>query len=332
VKAEKLNYEPSLDGIRAFAVLGVVLAHGLPGPYYIPGGGIGVDVFFVLSGFLITRIIAAEIDASGSIDLKHFYLRRFLRLTPALALLLFAELTFELLTSSNAADHVRAALISGTYLMNWNRAFQWWPRGHLGHTWSLAMEEQFYLIWPALLIVIFHRRPIIWLALIIAFVLTWRSYLVLHGASVERIYNGFDTHSDSLFIGCALGLMPPIKSIRRYCLLWSPLPLAALIFVLMFYNLNAWYETAASAATAWIIIAALHDGWMKRFLSHPVLVYTGKISYEWYLWHYPVLMAGTNYFGDEPGVALTFGFLAYPVAALSHHFVGLPFLHLKARY
>jgi peptidoglycan/LPS O-acetylase OafA/YrhL len=220
-----LKYEPALDGLRAFAVTGVVLAHALPGSRYIPGGGIGVDVFFVLSGFLITRILAREISVTGSIDFKLFYMRRLLRLTPPLAFLLLTELAFEFLTSSDFATHEKAALMSASYLMNWNRAFNWWPQGNLGHTWSLAIEEQFYLIWPALLIFIYPRRPIRWLSVIIVMVLAWRTYLIHQGASIDRIYNGFDTHSDSLFIGCAVGLFLPSATFSRFCLRWGGCPL-----------------------------------------------------------------------------------------------------------
>jgi peptidoglycan/LPS O-acetylase OafA/YrhL len=163
-------------------------------------------------------------------------------------------------------------------------------------------------------------------------VLAWRTYMVDHGSSIDRIYNGFDTHSDSLFVGCAVDLFSPTKTFTRYCLKWAAIPCAALILIVHYFDLNPWYETAASVATAWIIIAATQDGWLKTFLSCPVLVYTGKRSCEWYLWHLPILIAGTAYFGPGRWTALALGALSYPVAASSYHFIGLPFLRLKTSY
>ncbi len=197
------RYEPSLDGMRAVAVTCVVAFHAT---HWLPGGWAGVDVFFVLSGFLITSLLAQEIEASGSIDLGSFYLRRALRLVPALTVMLLASLAVAVLLPSRTLEDVRAIGLAGTYLMNWNRAFALFPQAWLGHTWSLAMEEQFYLLWPAILLLIRARRPVTLISALVVLVTVWRLVLVLSGAPAERTYNGFDTHADGLLIGSALAL------------------------------------------------------------------------------------------------------------------------------
>jgi peptidoglycan/LPS O-acetylase OafA/YrhL len=138
---------PALDGVRGVAVLAVFASHaGIPG---FSLGGMGVDAFFVLSGYLITSILLAEIARTGSISLPKFYLRRIKRLTPALLTLtvLYAILAPFVWVERSAAEHAGLSALSFFYLMDYARAF-WVGHSPLVHTWSLAVEEHFYLVWP----------------------------------------------------------------------------------------------------------------------------------------------------------------------------------------
>jgi len=206
-----LGYKPALDGLRALAVLPVLLFHGgVPGFQW---GYIGVDVFFVISGYLITDTLLKEQAETGCISLLGFYRRRALRLLPALALVCLAVLLFMGLVANSWNQAWREIAIVAFYAGNWTRALGTGLPQYLGHTWSLAIEEQFYIRWPALLLAILALNPTIIsslrliLALVIA-VTCWRIFLALYGASADRLYNGTDTRADALLIGAALAFFP----------------------------------------------------------------------------------------------------------------------------
>lgn len=146
-------------------------------------------------------MLANELSAAGKIDYRNFYIRRILRLWPPLAVFLFVVVLKISLSEGQKTASFEAVAVSAVYLMNWSRAFIWWEQYKLGHTWSLAMEEQLYLLWPALLTLIFARRAICCIFGLIVVMVTWRCFLALNGADPERTYNGFDTHGDALLIG-----------------------------------------------------------------------------------------------------------------------------------
>ena len=334
-----LGYEPALDGLRAIAIAATIIVHVgffLPGGLaaLFPGGWIGVDIFFVLSGFLITRLLADEMRRNGRISLKRFYIRRVLRLFPAYAVLLLADIAFSIFVLHDTTVY-KAAMLSVGYVMNWNRAFDWFPQASLGHTWSLSMEEQFYIVWPGLFILLKPRRPLVWLLGALAAMVAWRSYLVLGGAGTERTYNGFDTHADTLLIGCALALARPGERVRQVAARFVFVPVAALVAVLLGLNYRDPFIqtvgfTLAGLATAWTILAAMQPGWLRRALSVRPLTYTGKISYGLYLWHAPIMMLGAKFIHGYPSLLLIP--LSYGIAALSYAYAEKPFLRLKARF
>jgi peptidoglycan/LPS O-acetylase OafA/YrhL len=327
------NYDPALDGLRCVAIIAAVMFHASENLF--PGGWMGVDIFFVLSGYLITRILAGEIDDCGQIGYRLFYIRRFLRLTPALWCLLGLELLC-IVANGNWRSGIWAASMTAGYLMNWNRAFVWGAQDILGHTWSLAIEEQFYLVWPITLAFIRPRRPRAWLLTGIMTVITWRSYLVVTGVDPGRTYNGFDTHCDGLLIGCYLALTPLHPRVLRVLAKWAVAPIVFLLAVILGLNLRMpLVETGGltfvALCAAWLLLASSQNGWLRRFLCQRTMVYTGRISYSLYIWHYPILLLGAKHLLFD-GARFLLVAASYFVAVASFHFIEQPFLRLKSRF
>src|SRR5215212_7555337 len=228
-KGVRLPYLPGLDGLRALAVIAVLLYHdGLP---WIPGGFLGVEVFFVLSGYLITSLLLAEWRAEGSVDLKVFWLRRARRLLPALYLLVVVTLSCAVLFLPEEVAGLRSdALAAFGYATNWYLIF-----GHesyfeavgrpslLKHLWSLAVEEQFYLVWPVLFWVSIsfgatrwrHRRVFVGALGGAALSVLLLAVLYVPGADPSRLYYGTDTRAAGLLIGAALALVWTPGATRR---------------------------------------------------------------------------------------------------------------------
>ncbi|MCM3926303.1 acyltransferase, partial [Frankia sp. AiPs1] len=201
---------PALDGVRALAVLCVLVFH----MDSLPGGYLGVDVFFVLSGFLITGQLLAERDRTGGVSLGRFYLRRAYRLLPAFWVLALVGLTAVVLlgigTAGERSEFLDSLAASALYVNNYFQVVrQSTGAGWLGHTWSLSLEEQFYLLWPLVLVAlcrwpwVARRLPVVLLGGA-AGVALWRNALVTSGAPGTRTYFALDTRADALLVGCAL--------------------------------------------------------------------------------------------------------------------------------
>lgn len=305
----RLGHRPGLDGLRGVAVLMVLAVHSAG--RYFPGGALGVDVFFVLSGFLISRVLMEERAATGLVSLRSFYARRGLRLLPALLLvLLFVAVASRLLASVgkvrqlvNWWDLIGPLL----YVQNWVRIAYFDTPMLMAHAWSLAVEEQFYLVWPLVLIVVLHRTtvPVVvarWLCAAIfvaALVMVMRSVL---GASMVALYYGSESVGSLMLLTGAVVAFWFEQSDGRACRLqrivsWACVPAAALIGTLgltvrvekaCFLYLGGWLVVAAAVAI--VLVAALDDSSLTGQLLavHP-LRWVGKISYGLYLWHFPLL-------------------------------------------
>lgn len=326
-----MRYNPSLDGLRAVAVGLVMASHFSWGR--LPGGWVGVSLFFVLSGYLITKILVGELDTSGKLDLKRFYLKRFIRLTPALALVVAASLLIAAFTGK-LSDASEAALWSGLYAMNFIRAFSLGQEAALGHTWSLAIEEQFYLLWPLALLIIPQGSRVKALATAILGLVAWRFYLWADGAELVRIYNGLDTRADALLIGCLLAMTDHAIPYRR----WMP---AGAIAVLLACYLPlhpgatlTWICAlfAAALTSAALIKFAAVDGWAHGVLTLKPLVFFGKISYGLYLWHYMLLIsfAHLQTHGNRLFYVVAICVASVALAVLSYYLVEQPFMRLKS--
>jgi peptidoglycan/LPS O-acetylase OafA/YrhL len=295
----RLGYRPGLDGLRAIAVSMVFAAH-LEIPF-TSGGGIGVDIFFVLSGFLITSLLLEERRSYGRVDHFAFYRRRALRLFPALAVLV--PIVAIISRVAPTVDPHTADLTLGgipwvlLYVANWARATGT-QLGLFGHTWSLAIEEQFYLIWPLVLWVLVgsarrYRRALAVSLVAIVCVVALRSFLWISGAGIDRTYNGSDMRADALLVGCVLALARHEGVNTRVPAAVVVAAAAFLLVVLATAGPQSAFLymgglTLVAGAAAVIILGVLQ---YPRLLTAAPLVWLGRISYGVYLWHYPIIVA-----------------------------------------
>jgi peptidoglycan/LPS O-acetylase OafA/YrhL len=324
--ATGLRYRPGLDGVRAVAVLAVLLYHGQVG--WARGGFVGVDIFFVLSGFLITGLLVAEWQRWGSIDVRQFWLRRARRLLPALFLVLVAvSLGAATIASPAERGALRGdALATLGYIANWRFVFdhqsyfaQYDEPSPLRHMWSLGIEEQFYLIFPLLLVALLalglRRR-----ALAVAFGVGAAASAALAaamftpGTDPSRVYYGTDTRLEALLVGAVAALLARERTETRPAAYVSvagrlvPLPgrrsaglfgLAGLAVVVIAARDTAdWlyrggFLLVALLAVLVVVAAADDRSTTARLLSWEPLRRIGLVSYGLYLWHWPVYVVLT---------------------------------------
>lgn len=310
-----LDYQPALDGIRALAVAAVLAYHaGLP---WARGGFLGVDAFFVLSGYLITSLLLLEQRTRGRIDLVAFWARRARRLLPALFLLLCGVAVYALvLAEPEEIARLRAdGLATIGYVANWRPIFagesyfeQFAVPSALRHTWSLAIEEQWYLMWPPLLLGLLCLRRVRGLLLIAPLVMLAASALLMAGlhdpSDPSRVYFGTDTRAQSLLVGAVLAVLlangQALRPFARYALEGLAV-LCAVYLGWKWATLSGDSESLYQGgflllglAVAVIITAAVQPrGIVRGALSLAPLRGLGIISYGVYLWHWPVYLVLT---------------------------------------
>ncbi|HEX3652032.1 MAG TPA: acyltransferase [Rhizomicrobium sp.] len=316
---------PALDGLRAVAVGLVLLSHSR-----VPGfheAGIGVDIFFVLSGYLITSLLTREIEQTGKLALLKFYVRRLRRLTPPLLLLAIAYLAFApaVWPERTAAQHASYVLAAVTYLMDFVRSGRPWFANPLEHTWSLAVEEHFYMLWPlALLGLRFLPRRFLFPALLTgcAVATLWRcAGLYLYGW--ETAYFRFDFRLSGLLLGAALSVVPNVGKPVRFVL--YAVALGVVVVSMVYLQTALVLCTFAEAVAALTILAVLQGEAWTSWLAYPVLVYVGRVSYGFYLFHYPLTWWLTDHV-PWPVTLLFAGGGGLLLASLSYHFVERPVL------
>ena len=351
-----MGYLPGLDGLRAIAIIGVLLYHA--GLDWVPGGFLGVDVFFVLSGFLITSLILEEYDRSGRVDFRRFYLGRARRLLPAVVLLLVVVGAAVLLFYRDALSAFREdALATILYLNNWwyialdQSYFESMGRPPLlKHLWSLAVEEQFYLIWPAIALFLVRRggRPLVRRVAIVVAVLStaWMAFLAIRGgypvdADPSRAYFGTDSHSMGLLVGAALAtvwrpgrLNASLPSAPRTIVTGIGVAMLGVIFGFYFLvgEFTPWLYRggflALAVFTAVLIAAVTHPASpLGQLLGVGVLRYLGRRSYGIYLWHWPVFMVtrpGIDVPWSEPVAFVARMAITLAIAEASYRLVEMP--------
>lgn len=314
----RLGYVPPLDGLRGIAILLVIAFHFTGQPF---GGGYGVDLFFVLSGFLITTLLLEERDATGRVSLGNFYVRRARRLFPALAALLCAYLVYNAILGRNAfatvADY--GLYFGNIYFVVSHKA----DNTGLGHLWSLAQEEQFYLLWPCVLLIVARaRRPVYLITALVLALVAYRFALILHGADMNRLYRAPDTHSEGLLLGAGLAFL---RQRGFGAGEWAgKLGLALTIPPLLAGDWEIGLPIFELGAVL-LVAAAVGDTDIARGLSARPFVWLGTLSYSLYLWHFPVLWA---FDANNRLVALAVTFL---LAWLSYRYVEQPFRRRRTR-
>lgn len=344
-----LGYVASLDGARGLMTLGVLVAHIHYSLY--PGSIIFMDTFFMMSAYLITALLLKDWGRHGTLRFWNFYTRRFLRLFPALALLLLVFGAVVVLFLDNKSGHGFEIASAFFYFSNWTRAFGVEVPGYLGHTWSLSIEEQFYAVWPLCLLLLLRRYGVttgVAIGLLVCAVLVslWRFWLAQSGAPVYRMYNGFDTRADSLLLGCMLAFVLHEKDSPSRALLsrhaWWLVPAVSVIMFALGLKMNYedvdfyryWQSICLVLSVLFCAgLIAGKDTVAHRFFELPILVYLGKICYGLYLWHVPVfLIMRLNLKLGEAwewtvGVAMTL-----LLASLSHFLVEQKALALRHKF
>lgn len=316
------SYRPDIDGLRAIAVLAVVLHHAFP--EYVRGGFVGVDVFFVLSGYLISSIILSGLE-KGNFSFADFYVRRVKRIFPALIAVLVTTLVigWGLLIPNEFKQLGKHALAGSAFVSNF--AF-WFEVGYfdasatskpLLHLWSLAIEEQFYILWPFTLYALHRwgRNTIRWILVFLVISLVFNLWLVRHDLNAA-FYNPLARFWEML-MGATLAAMH-VKKIMASDLLpktwrWPSFvghqlltTLGTLMLAAVLIRLNpecrfpGWWAFIATLGTCFIIAAGKH-GWFNRYvLSSKPMVWVGLISYPLYLWHWPLLSFAHIRNGAQP--------------------------------
>jgi peptidoglycan/LPS O-acetylase OafA/YrhL len=343
-------YNPGLDGIRAIAVVGVIAYHLNFG--WASGGLLGVGVFFVLSGYLITDLLVAEYRRLQKIHLGLFWLRRARRLLPALLVMLFVVVVWATLFDRSQLGGLRTNLLPGIfYISNWWFIYhhvsyfaRFGPPSPLGHLWSLAVEEQFYLFWPLILLAALRwvkdKRVIIAGILAVA-AASALEMAILYSPVTDptRVYDGTDTRAFALLIGAALALVwprgrsfgPISPGARRYLEL---IGVVSLLGIAALY----WHTSQADAfiyrggmvvlsvLTALVIAVCVHPGArLSEWLGVQPLRWIGERSYAIYLWQFPVIILSTRQnAGPSYGRAALQVAAIFIVSGLSWHFIEQP--------
>lgn len=353
-KDSHFPYMPGIDAMRALAVLAVFGYHA--GLDWVPGGFLGVDVFFVISGYLITSLLLREFRSTDHIALGRFWLRRARRLLPAVGVLIAVAMIVSAIAEPDKIDTIRGDAISSLfYFANWHfiyehtSYFEQFGRPSLfTHLWSLSVEEQFYLFWPLVFAAgmkIFGRGRLLLGVLagaVASVALAWILFDPGHDAS--RIYYGTDTHAVGLLAGVALAMVwspVQLRTHKSFGPLVGPILDAVGVVALGYlilsfvhvhdYDLALWHGGYAwiAIATALLLAAVAHPAArLGGILGQPALLWLGLRSYSFYLWHWPVLVM------TRPGVDINLprGILiplqllaCLALADLSYRFVELPF-------
>ncbi|KXZ17872.1 peptidoglycan O-acetyltransferase [Bacillus nakamurai] len=352
-KTQHRRYIPGLDGLRAFAVLAVIAYH--LNFNWADGGFIGVDIFFVLSGYLITSIILPAQGNDITLDFRDFWVRRIRRLLPAAYLMIITTVIWVVLFNQELLHTVRGDAVSSLfYISNWWFIFHklsyfdsFGSPSPLKNLWSLAIEEQFYIIWPFILLAGMYicktrarlAAAVMFLALCSAVMM---SIMYVPGGDPSRVYYGTDTRSFELLIGCSLALVWPMKRLSskrlpsslKHSLRGTELAAFAVLLV-CFVSVDE-YEPflyrggmlLISITAAVLIACVCHpSSFLGHVLSWKPLRWIGTRSYGIYLWHYPVIVLSTPvqeignpvYWHDAIKIAATF-----ILAELSYHFLEKP--------
>ncbi|MBK3914615.1 acyltransferase family protein [Listeria ivanovii] len=346
------KYVPSIDGLRALAVIAVIAYH--LNFSWAKGGFIGVDIFFVLSGYLITNILLTQWEKTQTLQLKQFWLRRFRRLIPAVYIMIVVVVIYSVLFHPEILKNLRGdAIASFFYVSNWWFIFHnvsyfdsFGLPSPLKNLWSLAIEEQFYLIWPAFLLVFLRwvKNPKLLLKIVIGLGLLsaiWMTILYDPGTDPSRVYYGTDTRAFDLLAGCALAFVWPFNRLSPVVPKKSKavLNIAGTLSILLFLVFTAFVsEYQPFLYRGGLLFVAIIGVTMIATISHPAsylskifsfkpLRWIGTRSYGIYLWHYPIITLTTPVFEvGQPNIwrAILQVAATFIIAELSFRFIETP--------
>lgn len=342
------TYKPALDGLRGAAILGVLVFH----TGQLPGGFLGVDLFFVLSGYLITGLLLREVASTGRVSLVAFWGRRARRLMPALVTMLVVVTL--VVWASASADLVRSTLADGPWVqaqvMNWHllaESASYWDRFGaervFEHLWSIAVEEQFYVVWPLVVLLVARRgrstvAVVSWIAVGVSAASLVLMIALADPADPTRVYIGTDTRAFSLLLGAVVAAEPVRHAIVRLVGRAAGVVAAALAigiaatWVLVsgveapFLFAGGLFVHSAAAAVLIALCAEAPGLRVARAFSWRPLRYVGLVSYSVYLWHWPVIVLLAEAAPDLSGWVLTAAVtsVSVAVAVASKHLVEDP--------
>lgn len=354
---KKRRYITGLDGIRAIAVI-MVLAYHLKLALF-KSGFLGVTVFFVLSGYLITGILISEVEEEGTIDLKNFWLRRIRRLVPAVmsmavVIIFVSAVVNRIIFTKGCKDFLASVLGFNNWWQIFNKVSYFEAAGvpsPFTHCWSLAIETQFYLIYPLILLGIYKlvksrgegraKRGLLFagVTLLLALISVILMIVLFNPQQdASRVYYGTDTRAFSLLFGALLAILWEYRMVPRRLSASVNMVLGSVSFAVLLVmtiaingSSNFWYrggQFVGTILTVLVIYTVLgRKTWLSRFLSNPVLKWIGDRSYSIYLWHYPIILLISKGIKASWWITLIEIVLSVVLAELSYRFIETPIRH-----
>lgn len=354
---KKRRYITGLDGIRAIAVI-MVLAYHLKLALF-KSGFLGVTVLFVLSGYLITGILISEVEEEGTIDLKNFWLRRIRRLVPAVmsmavVIIFVSAVVNRVIFTKGCKDFLASVLGFNNWWQIFNKVSYFEAAGvpsPFTHCWSLAIETQFYLIYPLILLVVYKlaksrgdgraKRGLLFAGVTLLLALISVILMIVlfdPQQDASRIYYGTDTRAFSLLFGALLAILWEYRMVPRRLSASVNMVLGSVSFAVLFVmtiaingSSNFWYrggQFVGTILTVLVIYAVSgRKTWLSTFLSHPVLKWIGDRSYSIYLWHYPIILLISKGIKASWWITLIEIVLSVVLAELSYRFIETPIRH-----
>ena len=354
---KKRRYITGLDGIRAIAVI-MVLAYHLKLALF-KSGFLGVTVFFVLSGYLITGILISEVEEEGTIDLKNFWLRRIRRLVPAVmsmavVIIFVSAVVNRIIFTKGCKDFLASVLGFNNWWQIFNKVSYFEAAGvpsPFTHCWSLAIETQFYLIYPLILLGIYKlvksreegraKRGLLFAGVTLLLALISVILMIVlfdPQQDASRVYYGTDTRACSLLFGALLAILWEYRMVPRRLSASVNMVLGSVSFVVLLVmtiaingSSNFWYRGGQLVGTILTVLVIYtvsgRKTWLSGFLSHPVLKWIGDRSYSIYLWHYPIILLISKGIKASWWITLIEIVLSVVLAELSYRFIETPIRH-----
>ena len=354
---KKRRYITGLDGIRAIAVI-MVLAYHLKLALF-KSGFLGVTVFFVLSGYLITGILISEVEEEGTIDLKNFWLRRIRRLVPAVmsmavVIIFVSAVVNRVIFTKGCKDFLASVLGFNNWWQIFNKVSYFEAAGVTSpftHCWSLAIETQFYLIYPLILLGIYKlaksrgegraKRGLLFAGVTLLLALISVILMIVlfdPQQDASRVYYGTDTRAFSLLFGALLAILWEYRMVPRRLSASVNMVLGSVSFAVLLVmtiaingSSNFWYRGGQFFGTILTVLMVYavsgRKTWLSRFLSNPVLKWIGDRSYSIYLWHYPIILLISKGIKASWWITLIEIVLSVVLAELSYRFIETPIRH-----